>query len=168
MLYAIVVLIEIIFCLLLQTAVFPMLTIYGIIPDIMIIVVVAIAYSGGRIQGMLCGVVSGLFLDFSLGSVLGLNALVYMLIGCFTGYVNKIYSPREYSIPLVMIGGFEFTYGVLYYFCNFFMRGRFNMGFYMLRYTLPTVVYTLLVAVILYKIFNQIAVWRYRLKYREE
>ena len=145
-----------------------MLIVYGIIPDIMMIIVVTIAYSGGKNQGMLCGFISGLLLDFSLSSVLGVNALAYMLIGCLAGYVNKIYSPREYSIPLIMIGGFEFTYGVLYYFCNFFMRGRFNMGFYMLRYTLPTVVYTLLVAVILYKLFNQFAVWRYRLKYREE
>ena len=59
MLYAIVVLIEIIFCLVLQTAVFPMLIVYGIIPDIMMIIVVTIAYSGGKNQGMLCGFISG-------------------------------------------------------------------------------------------------------------
>lgn len=148
--------IEILICFLLQSAVFPHFELAGVVPDILMILVIATAYTRGILPGMFTGLFSGLLVDLFFGNVVGLCAILYMVIGYLNGYSNKIYDRDDYTIPMILIAVSEFVYCFFYYVFEFLLRGRLNLGFYIYRFMLPKMIYTVLVGVILYKLFHMI------------
>ena len=73
--------------LLLQASWINSLAIYGIAPDIVIIILVFIAFTRGQIEATILGFISGLFIDiYDPGTRLGVNALANSLVGFFAGY----------------------------------------------------------------------------------
>lgn len=128
-----------------------------IMPNLLLILVVSTAYMHGRMSGLLVGIFSGLLVDFMYGSyVIGIYAMLYMLIGYFVGYLNRFYSNDDYTLPLVIIAVSDFIFGFFYYVIEFLLRGRLNILFYLRRMILPEIIYTVAVAVFLYKLFHMI------------
>jgi len=77
----------ILLALLLQASWIDSLAIYGIAPDIVIIILVFIAFTRGQIEATVLGFISGLLIDiYDPGTRLGVNALGNSLIGFFAGY----------------------------------------------------------------------------------
>ena len=77
--------------LLLQASWIDSLAIYGIAPDIVIIILVFIAFTRGQIEATVLGFISGLVIDiYDFGTRLGTNALANSLIGFFAGYSGGI------------------------------------------------------------------------------
>ena len=76
----------IVLALLLQGAWGHMMAIYGVKPDVVLLVLVYIAFSGGQIQGTLFGFGSGLLLGVYDPPAMGVNALTNSLIGFGVGY----------------------------------------------------------------------------------
>ena len=75
--------------LLLQASWIDSLAIYGIAPDIVIIILVFIAFTRGQIEATVLGFISGLIIDiYDSGTRLGTNALANSLIGFFAGYTR--------------------------------------------------------------------------------
>lgn len=164
----VVTLIEILICFLLQSAVFPHFALASVVPDVMMVLVVANAYSRGVFPGMFTGLLCGLMIDCLYGDVIGLYAILYMVIGYLNGYSYKIYDKEDVTIPLVLIAVSKFVYCFFYYVVEFLMRGKLNIGYYMFRIGLPSVIYTVLVGIIFYKLFNLVHLKLLRLKYKEE
>lgn len=164
----VVTIIEILICFLLQSSVFPSLSLANVVPDVMMVLIVANAYSQGIFSGMFTGLLCGLMVDCLFGSVIGLYAIIYMVIGYLNGYSRKIYDKEDVTIPLVLIAVSEFVYCFLYYISEFLMRGKLNVGYYMFRIGLPRVIYTVLVGIIFYKLFNLIHLKLLWLKSKEE
>lgn len=164
----VVTIIEILICFLLQSSVFPSLSLANVVPDVMMVLIVANAYSQGIFSGMFTGLLCGLMVDCLFGSVIGLYAIIYMVIGYLNGYSRKIYDKEDVTIPLVLIAVSEFVYCFLYYISEFLMRGKLNVGYYMFRIGLPRVIYTVLVGIIFYKLFNLIHLKLLWLKCKEE
>lgn len=152
----VVTLIEILICFLLQSSVFPAFELANVVPDIMMILIVATAYQRGIFSGMFTGLFCGLMVDCVMGSVIGLYGLLYMVIGFLNGYSNKIYDHEDYTIPIVLIAVSEFVYCFFFYVVEFLMRGRLNVGYYMFRIGLPKVIYTVLVGIVFYKLFHMV------------
>lgn len=168
MIRILVTLIEILICFLLQSTVFPNFALANVIPNVMMILIVANAYSRGVFSGMFTGLICGLMVDSLYGNVIGLYGILYMVIGYLNGYSNKIYDKEDVTIPLVLIALSEFVYCFFYYVFEFLMRGRLNVGYYMFRIGLPSVVYTVLAGIFFYKIFNLLHLKLLRLRYKEE
>ena len=160
--------IEIILSFLLQSTVFDHIRLAGVVPDILMILVVTIAYTRGTYPGLFTGLFAGLLVDFMYGDVIGICALLYMFIGFLNGYSNKIYDRDDYAIPLILIAVSEFVYSFLYYVLEFLLRGRLNIGYYAYRIMLPKVIYTVLMGVIFYKLFHMIHVGILKLLKKEE
>jgi rod shape-determining protein MreD len=80
--------------LVLQSTVLAQATLLGVIPQLVLIVVVSFAYLDGERVGVVTGFAGGLLQDLLLpeGSIAGLTALVYVLIGYGVGLV------RQYSL----------------------------------------------------------------------
>ncbi len=77
----------ILLALLIQASWIDSLAIYGIAPDIVIIIMVFIAFTRGQIEATVLGFISGLLIDiYDPGTRLGVNALGNSLIGFFAGY----------------------------------------------------------------------------------
>ena len=143
----------IIICFLLQTTVFHGIALAGVVPNLMLILTVSIAYMRGRTEGLIIGLICGLLFDMQFGNVIGLYGFIYMAIGFVIGYCQKVYFTDEYILPLVLISISDFVYGIYYYIVEFLLRGRLHFGFYLWRVILPELIYTLVVSIILYRFF---------------
>ena len=66
--------IEIILSFLLQSTVFDHIRLAGVVPDILMILVVTIAYTRGTYPGLFTGLFAGLLVDFMYGDVIGICA----------------------------------------------------------------------------------------------
>lgn len=149
--------IEIIVCFIIQSAAFPYLSLADIMPNLLLIVVVSAAYMRGRLTGLTIGLVSGLLVDLIYGNnIIGLYALMYLIIGYFMGFTNRIYSNDDYTFPIIFIGVSDLFYGFMYYVFQFLLRGKLNFLYYLRRFILPEMIYTVAVSILLYKLLHMI------------
>ncbi|MDQ3660496.1 MAG: rod shape-determining protein MreD [Actinomycetota bacterium] len=79
----------------LQSTVLARLTLLGVIPQLILVVVVCLAYTDGERVGVVTGFFGGLLQDLLLPqSITGLTALVYTLVA-FTVGMFRIYAPQD-------------------------------------------------------------------------
>ncbi|MBR6537893.1 MAG: rod shape-determining protein MreD [Lachnospiraceae bacterium] len=162
MIRVLLVFVELILCFLLQSTVMPALSLAGVVPDLLLILVITVAYTRGRVAGMLTGFAAGLLTDVCFNDMVGLCALFYLCIGYIAGYSQKIYEERDYTLPLLMIAAGEFLYSFAYYVAYFLLRSRTEFGYYFVHLILPRMVYTVFAAAFLYPLFH----WIHRLVVR--
>ena len=155
----------IVLCFLMQTTVFQSIALAGEVPNLILIVVVAIAYMRGRKEGMYVGFASGLLIDLVYGDVVGMYAVLFVVIGYVVGICNEIYYTDELSVPIILIAISDFMFNFAYYVFNFLLRGRLDVLYYIWRTILPEVVYTVLVAVVLYQLLHTL---NYYLELKED
>lgn len=144
----------IIICYVLQTTLFWHLRLAGVVPNLLIALSVSCSYLNGQKHGVICAFFCGLISDMIFGSVIGLHALIYVIVGYLAGYGHNIYLKNNFSIPLILIGISDLVYGVLYYVFEFLLRGRLGFVYYLNSVILPEVLYTMLASIVFYKLFN--------------
>lgn len=146
----------------LQTSVFTEMALAGVVPDLLLILVVSVAFMRGRIPAMLTGLVSGLIVDCTYNSVIGILALFYVIIGYLAGYSHKVYDENDYTMPLILVGAGELLYNLMYYVIFILLEGKLNIGYYLVRFMFPKVIYTVVVSIVFYKLFNMFNVYMMR------
>jgi rod shape-determining protein MreD len=102
------------------------------------------------------GLFSGLLVDLMFGSLIGLYALFYMLIGYFMGFTHKYYDNEDFTMPIILVGIGDLIYGFSYYVFYFLLRGRLNFLYYFRRLILPEMIYTIAVSIFLYKLLHMV------------
>lgn len=147
--YGIIVLI-IIICYLLQCTVFPKLALASIKPNLMIIVTSSYGFMRGKKEGMFIGFLSGFLIDIQFGSIIGLYALIYMLIGYMNGLFQQMYFDEDIKLPLLLVSVSEFLYGIVIYFLMFLLQGEFEFVYYLSHIIIPELIYTIVVTLGVY------------------
>lgn len=137
---------------LLQTTLFQNLRVAGVLPNLMLLVVVFISFLNGVYYGMTVGISVGILIDFLYGSLIGINMLAFLLIGYFSGMLNRLYRRGNYLIPLGLVVISEFVYTIVTYLTDYLLRGRLNIGYYLGKVMFPEIVYTLVVGILIYGI----------------
>lgn len=155
-------------CFLLQTTFFQKIALAGEVPNLILIVVVAVAYMRGRLEGMYVGFASGLLVDLIYSDLVGMNALLLVIVGYVVGICNEIYYRDELSIPIIIIAISDFAFNFAFYVLNFLLRGRFDVLYYIWRTILPEMVYTVLVAIVFYKILHSLNYYLEQKENKEE
>ena len=92
----------------LQTTVFSTgLRVFGVMPDLGLLLTVAVAFSLGPERGAVFGFVTGLAVDLFLSTPLGLSALSFALVGYATGIVQGgLLRPSRWEAPMMgALGG---------------------------------------------------------------
>ena len=72
--------------LVLQLVVTPLISIYGIVPNLIIILVVSYTLLGGQIYGMILGFLFGFFFDLFSGGIIGSSMLAMTVSAFVAGY----------------------------------------------------------------------------------
>ncbi len=87
----------------LETALFPSLTLLGYRPDLLLLVVLAIAMQDGPMSGTRVGVVAGLLADLLVvQSPVGLSVLIHTGVGYLAGVSRPYLAPDSLSAPLAV------------------------------------------------------------------
>lgn len=102
--------------LLLQASWIDILAIRDIAPDIVIIILIFIAFTRGQIEATLLGFVSGLLIDiYDPGVRLGVNALGNSLIGFF-GYYGRIrFAAEALKAQAVMLFAATLLHDIIFF-----------------------------------------------------
>ena len=143
----------------LQCLVFQVFEAASIKPNLLLILTVSFGLMRGRKSGLLTGFFSGLMLDVCFPGQIGLQALLYMWIGFFSGFGYRIFYDDDIKTPLVLVGAADLCYGICMYLFTFLLRGRIHFMFYLRRIIIPEVLYTLIMTLLTYRLiyrFNQL------------
>jgi rod shape-determining protein MreD len=140
----------------LQTTLFQALSFGGIVPNLMIVLTASYGFMRGKKAGLLTGFFSGLLCDIFFGPVIGLNALIYMYIGFLSGYAHRICYDDDIKVPVMLAGIGDLLYGLSVYALQFLLRGRLGLGTYLYRIILPEIFYTVILTLIVYRVFHYI------------
>ena len=119
-------------CYLLQCTLFPSLELASVKPNLLLIVTAAYGFMRGPKTGM--------------------YALIYLMIGYVNGLFSETYFDEDIKLPLLLIAGSEFVYGLLIYFLMFMLRGEFDFVYYLMHVIIPELIYTVGVTLILYQL----------------
>lgn len=139
-------------CFLLQTTVFKNITFNGIGPNLLIIAVSSFGFMYGKKTGLIFGFMAGLLIDLFFGYYFGFYALLYMLIGYWNGMFRRVFYPEDIKLPILLILISDFVLEFITYLFSFLLRGKIEFIYYLLNVFLPAVLYTMVIAFILYPI----------------
>ena len=140
----------------LQGTVFQTLSIASIVPNLLLILTVSFGFMRGKKEGIFVGFFAGLLLDIMFGTVIGFYALIYMLIGYGNGFFQRVFYDEDIKLPLALIAGSEFLYGMVIYVLLFMLKSDFHFLNYLRHVIMPELVYTILVTLVLYQIILHI------------
>ncbi len=90
----------------LQVSFFSYLSILGVSPYLVPVVVVSLGLLGGGVVGAVCGFSAGLLLDSVLLQTLGVSSLVLLLIGYLAGRYREGIEITSGIVPALLAGAF--------------------------------------------------------------
>jgi rod shape-determining protein MreD len=75
-------------------------SVFGVSADLTPLVVMSIGLLSGSVTGALVGFGVGLFLDLALVQTLGVNSLIYTLVGYWAGRLRELRDPQGALVPI--------------------------------------------------------------------
>ncbi|MEE3393114.1 MAG: rod shape-determining protein MreD [Lachnospiraceae bacterium] len=132
----------ILFLFLLETAVLKRIFPSGVMPDLLLSATCIYALLYGRGPGMFAGVMSGLLIDIMFFDVIGINALIYLLIGYTCALFRKYYSKNDIVVPFIVLASADLVQLTLFYVFSYLLRGRLAFLSYLVNIIIPDLIYT--------------------------
>lgn len=144
-------LITVIFCFILQNTILKYLSFGLISPNLLLVLTASIGFIGGRKEGMFIGFFCGLFTDVFYGQLFGYYTLLYTLIGYANGFFHAVFYDMDIKQPMILIAVSDLVYGLIQYFFQFLLRGKFDFQFYFINIILPEFLYTIVLILLFYR-----------------
>lgn len=149
-------LITILFMFLLQTSVFPHISIGGVVPNCLLALVCVYGFMRGEIDGMVAGFFAGFLIDVFCMDILGYFSLIFVLAGYINGQFNKVYFSEDYRMPIIGIAVTDLLANILNYIFLYLLKGKLEFGYYFTFVILPEMFYTLLFGLLFLPLINLI------------
>lgn len=109
--------------LILQLTVIPLISVFGVVPNLIIIAAIYYALHGGQIYGMILGFLFGFFFDLLSGGVLGASMLSMTIAVFLSGYFyneNRVDTNTSTYFFLVILFIAAFISSLIYSFAGNF------------------------------------------------
>ena len=139
-----------------QTSVFPLMTVFSSTPNLLLILTFSFGFIYGSMTGMLCGFAAGLLMDLFYTGPFGFYSLIFVCCGYANGIFNRYYYDDFITLPLLLCGANELIYNLYIYVFRFFLRGRYDILYYLVKLVLPELLFSLLITLIAYRFFLKV------------
>ena len=153
----------------LQTTLFPLLSVRGIFPNTALIIVTSYALLRGSKEGAIVGGFTGLLMDIFFNTMIGFYTLLYLAIGLLFGRSQKSFYRENYILPIIFCAISTVLYQAVLYTTGFVFRGEGNLVHFLFSVLGPELVYMAVVTILLYRILFGINEWlelKEKYKYR--
>lgn len=141
----------VVLCFILQNTVLKTINFGAVSPNLLLIITAGFGFVGGRREGMYTGVLCGLMVDLFYGRLFGYYSLLYTLIGYVNGFFHAVFYDLDIKQPMLLIALSDLGYGLIQYFFQFLLRGRFDFGFYFTSVILPEFLYAVVLTLLCYQ-----------------
>ena len=138
-------------CFVLQNSLLKALELGAVSPNLLLVITASIGFIGGRKEGMFMGVLCGLFTDIFYGQLLGYHTLLYTIIGYVNGFFHAVFYDMDIKQPMFLIALSDLAYGLIQYFFQFLLRGKFDFVFYFTNIIIPEFLYTVVLILFFYR-----------------
>ena len=133
-----------------QSTIIPHIGIAGVEPNTLIAIVVSLSLLDGSFVGAVAGFFGGLLQDIFFSGALGINALIYLLIGWSVGLAHgKVFS-EKFFMPILFIFVSTAVYELYMLIVIFFYRYDINIYHTFMKLILPGGIYTSIIGAIIY------------------
>ena len=137
----------------LQSTVFPALPFFTVTPNLLLILTVSFGFVHGKRTGLWTGFFCGLLIDLFYSNLFGFYSLVYMLIGYINGLLYQVFFDEDIKFPMILVALSDLGYNLVFYAIQFAFRMRFDFSAYLVHTILPELVFSVLISILLYRIF---------------
>lgn len=145
----------VILALVVQSTFAEKLSIFGIKPDLILIVLAYIGIFRGQIEGTLLGFAAGFLQDVYSPGHFGVNALAKSLIGFGVGYGHGRVVTENFAAQALIIFSATLVHDTIYFL--FYSGGDLGYSLVLIfRYGLPTAIYTALLGIALIRLIRLI------------
>jgi rod shape-determining protein MreD len=153
----------------LQSTLFPHLTILGVTPDTALVLIVSYAILRGEIEGALFGLFAGLVHDISGGFIVGVHALLGFVTGYVCGKPFKNFFKDNYFLPLAVVVIISLVYQFTFYVITIMFTGQLEFFHYLRTIILPKTIYTASLSIPIYSLLHFInkKLERHETKFRD-
>lgn len=141
--------------LILQTTLVPRLTVLGAMLDLPLLFIAILAVLRGSGSAALWGAVFGLLLDLLAGKYIGLNALSLAAAGLMCGFVFERAYKGNILLSFATVGLGSAVYALVYLLVGKFGGADIGLLSFILRDTIPSLIYTAIVSLPIYIIANR-------------
>jgi rod shape-determining protein MreD len=90
----------------LQTTVLTRATLLGVIPQVLLVLILSLAFTDGERVGVVAGFFGGLLIDLRLedpSALMGLTALIYTIVGYGVGSVRRFTTSESVWMPVFVV-----------------------------------------------------------------
>lgn len=119
--------------------------ILSVLPDIFLIYVVCIGLLEGKITAGIVGLLGGLFIDTTAGSVLGLYSFVYVVVGIMSGIKLRDFSNENVIRPAIYAAAATVISAILIMLITMISGTHVSFFYCLVRYYLPAVLYNVII-----------------------
>lgn len=124
--------------------------IMSVLPDIFLVYIVCLGILDGSITAGLAGMLGGLFIDTTAGSVLGMYTFIYLLIGILSGIRLRDFVNENVVKPLVITAAATLISGVLIMLITWISGRSVSFIYCLVRYYLPAILYNCIILELVY------------------
>ena len=142
------------------------ITVFGLMPNLIIIWVVFVGFLSGKEKGLITGLFVGLIQDILFGRLIGLFGLIYMIFGTVSGMLAVNVDHSRLLFPCILSSAATLTAGIFQLLVFRVIPGRIRFLYGLRIYVLPEFIYTAVLSVPVYVIFYQLHLLLGRLKRR--
>lgn len=140
----------------LQTNFFSWFTIWGVKPNLFVILVLFIGLFMGRSYGMSFGVIFGLLIDIFINKKIGITAILFGAVGVFGGVLDKNFSKDSKITILGMIIISTILYEIFSYIINAMIFSYvWEVKIFIIKLLIETF-YNAIISIILYPLIQKI------------
>lgn len=136
---------------LIQTSILPLIPFFNSSPNLLLIITFSYGLLYGENIGLFTGFFCGLLCDMYYNGVFGLFILIYSLIGFGNGILKTSFVENSVTLPMLLSLVNGLIYNFYIYFTHFLIRKKFNVPYYAINIMIPSILFTLIVTVVLYK-----------------
>ena len=139
----------------LQSNFFSWFTISGIMPNLFVIYILFIGLFSNSTMGIMHGLITGIILDFSIGTGIGINAISYGIIGLLAAIFDKNFSKDSRATIMFMVMGATFLFEIIVYILNFVIFGINVEIVNFVRILAVEIIYNLIISIIVYPLLQR-------------
>lgn len=144
------------FFLIVQATWFEAIALFGIKPNLFIVYIVTLSCFCSKKEGAVTGFFFGLMLDFMIGKVIGLNAVLMLLMGLFIAYFcERVIRKNTVFIVMLIVLLASFFYELLYYIVSFV--GDLNFKAVFLKTLVPECIFNSIISIPIYGIIKKLS-----------
>ncbi|KAB3531441.1 rod shape-determining protein MreD [Alkaliphilus serpentinus] len=142
--------------LILQSTLFQYFAIFGVLPNTALVLIVSISIFTGKGKGAITGFVAGLLQDIIFGKMVGLNAMIYMLIGYTMGSINeKLYKDNP-IVPILLTAASTVAFETINMVFLYLMRYRIELFNVFKNMLIIEVLYNSFLSIFIYLLISKL------------